>query len=132
MVFVFTGLMLSESCGSSKGYRGTKLESSELARIYQRDRKLRIGGRKTLEAALLIKIDTISVGSYMKGFPKYTDMLPGAKTVEIRHFQGWKDKSAMAGLLFGIIEASIAESNNLHTHHKLIFPTKPRKHLDFL
>jgi hypothetical protein len=120
-------LALSTSCGSTKGYQGTKLDSGELARIQQGDHKLRIKGKKTSESAYLVKVDTVSVGSYMKGFPKYTDVLPGERTVEIRHFQQWKDKQATAGAMFGIIGASIAESNNPHTHYKLTFPVEKSK-----
>lgn len=108
-------------CGSSKGYQGAKMDSEELARIRQGDNKLRVKGKKTSESAYLIKVDTLTVGSYMKGFPKYTDVLPGEKTVEIRHFQQWNDRSATAGAMFGLIGASIAESNNPHSHYKLTF-----------
>lgn len=119
--------VLFTSCGSTKGYQGTKLDSGELARIQQGDHKLRIKGKKTSESALLIRIDTVSVGTYMKGFPKYTDVLPGERTVEIRHFQQWKDKARMAGAMFGVIGASIAESNNPHTHYKLTFTAEKGK-----
>lgn len=120
-------LVLSTGCGSTKGYQGAKPGSGEVARIQQGDHKLRIKGKKTSESALLIKVDTVSVGSYMKGYPKHTDVLPGEKTVEIRHFQQWKDKAAMAGAMFGLIGASIAESNNPHTHYKLIFSVEKSK-----
>lgn len=63
----------------------------------------------------------------MKGFPKYTDVLSGERTVEIRHFRQWKDKSAAADAMFGMIGASIAESNNPHTHYKLTFGTEQGK-----
>lgn len=63
----------------------------------------------------------------MKGFPKHTDVLPGERTVEIRHFQQWKDKAAMAGAMFGVIGATVAESNNPHTHYKLTFPVEQSK-----
>lgn len=124
---LLTGMIILPGCGSTKGYQGTKLESTDLARIRQGDHKLRIKGKKTSESAFLVKVDTVSVGSYMKGFPKYTDVLPGEKTVEIRHFQQWKDKAAMSGAMFGLIGASIAESNNPHTHYKLTFTTEKGK-----
>lgn len=121
MVILLTGIILLPGCASTKGYQGTKMDSTELARIKQGDHKLKIKGKKTSESAYLVKVDTVSVGSYMKGFPKYTDVLPGERTVEIRHFQQWKDKAAMSGAMFGLVGASIAESNNPHTHYKLIF-----------
>ena len=71
--------------------------------------------------ALLVRVDSLGVGSYMKGFPKHVDVKPGERTIEIRHFQQWKDKAAMSGAMFGLIGASIAESNNPHTHYKLTF-----------
>lgn len=121
-IVVVSGIVFLSACGSTKGYQGAKLASGDLARIQQGDHKLRIKGKKTLESALLIKVDMISVGSYIKGFPKHTDVLPGERTVEIRHFQKWKDKTRVAGAMFGLIGASIAESNNPHTHYKLTFP----------
>ncbi|WP_294082003.1 hypothetical protein [Proteiniphilum sp. UBA5384] len=127
LAILLSGMILLAGCGSTKGYQGTKMESSDLARILQGDHKLRIKGKKTSESAFLIKVDTVSVGSYMKGFPKYTDVLPGERTVEIRHFQQWKDKTAMSGAMFGIIGASIAESNNPHTHYKLTFTVEEGK-----
>lgn len=120
-------LALSTGCGSTKGYQGTKPASDELARIQQGDHKLRIKGKKTSESAYLVKVDTVSVGSYMKGFPKYTDVLPGERTLEIRHFQQWKDIQVTAGVLFDVIVASIVESNNPHTHYKLTFPVEKSK-----
>lgn len=121
MAILLAGVMVLTGCGSSKGYQGAKLDSTELARVRQGDHKLRINGKKTSESAFLIKVDTVSVGSYMKGFPKQINVLPGERTIEIRHFQQWKDKATMAGAMFGVIGASIAESNNPHTHYKLTF-----------
>ena len=120
-------LVVVSACGSAKGYQGSKLASDELARIQQGNHKLRIKGKKTMESALLIKVDSVSVGNYMKGYPKHTDVLPGERTVEIRHFQQWKDKQAMAGAMLGLIGASIAESNNPHTHYKLTFSAERGK-----
>lgn len=127
MAILLTGMILLPGCGSTKGYQGAKMESADLARVQQGDHKLRIKGKKTSESALLVKVDTVSVGSYMKGFPKHTDVLPGERTVEIRHFQQWKDKAAMSGAMFGLIGASIAESNNPHTHYKLTFTAEKGK-----
>ena len=61
------------------------------------------------------------IGSYMKGYPKHTDIAHGERTIEIRHFRQWEDKATMAGMMFGVIGASVAESNNPHTHYKLTF-----------
>ncbi len=132
LAILLTGIVLLPGCGSTKGYQGTKIESTDLARIHQGDHKLRIKGKKTSESALLVKVDTVSVGSYMKGFPKHTDVLPGERTVEIRHFQQWKDKAAMSGAMFGLIGASIAESNNPHTHYKLVFTAEKGKEYTIL
>ncbi len=121
MVTLLSAMFFLQGCGSSKGYRGSKLESTDLARIRQGDHSLKIKKKKTSESAYLVKVDTLSVGSYMKGFPRYVDVLPGEHAIEIRHFQQWKDKAAMSGAMFGLIGASIAESNNPHTHYKLVF-----------
>ncbi len=114
-------IALTTSCASTKGYQGDKLAATDIARIHQGTHKLRIKNKKTLEMAMLVRVDSLSVGSYMKGFPKYVDVKQGERTIEIRHFQQWKDKSAMAGAMFGVIGASIAESNSPHTHYKLTF-----------
>lgn len=132
IAIILTGMIFLASCGSSKGYQGEKMEFTNLARIKQGDHKLKIKGKKTSELALLIKVDTVTVGSYMKGFPKHADVLPGERTIEIRHFQQWKDKAAMSGAIFGVIGASIAESNNPHTHYKLIFTAEKGKQYTIL
>ena len=85
--FLFTGviaacLALSTSCGSTKGYQGDKLTATDVARIHQGTHKLQIKKKKTSEMALLVRIDSLSVGSYMKGFPKYVDVKPGERTIE--------------------------------------------------
>ena len=87
-------------CGSTKGYKGEKLTSSEVARVRQGNHKLKINKKNTSESALLIKVDSMSVGSYMKGFPKHVDVVPGERTIEIRHFRQWDDKAAMAGMSY--------------------------------
>lgn len=124
---ILAGIIAMDGCGSTKGYKGEKLTSSEVARIKQGDHKLKINKKNTSESALLIKVDSLSVGSYMKGFPKYTDVAPGERTIEIRHFLQWDDKAAMAGMMFGAIGASVAESNNPHTHYKLTFEAEKGK-----
>lgn len=115
------------ACGSTKGYQGDKLTATDVARVHQGTHKLQLKKKKTSEMALLVRVDTLSVGSYMKGFPKYVDVKPGERTIEIRHFRQWKDKAAMAGAMFGIIGATVAESNNPHTHYKLTFPVEQGK-----
>lgn len=131
-IFLFSGifvacLVLSTSCGSTKGYRGDKLTATNIARIHQGTHKLQLKKKKTSEMAFLVRVDSLSVGSYMKGFPKYVNVKPGERTIEIRHFRQWKDKTAMAGAMFGIIGATVAESNNPHTHYKLTFPVEQGK-----
>ena len=124
---VLMGMIVLTSCGSTKGYKGDKLSSTEIARIRQGDHKLKINKKNTSESALLIKVDSMAVGSYMKGYPKHTDVAPGERTIEIRHFRQWEDKAAMAGMMFGVIGASVAESNNPHTHYKLTFDAEKGK-----
>jgi hypothetical protein len=119
--------VMLQGCGSTKGYSGSKLKDGEVARIESGIHKLKMKKRNSFEQALLVKVDTLTVGSYMKGFPKYVEVKPGETTVEIRHFCQWKDKSTTAGAMFGLIGASIAESNNPHTHYKITFPTEKGK-----
>ena len=125
--FILAIIITISSCGSTKGYKGDKLDLTEIARIKQGDHKLKIKNKNTFESAYLVKVDTVSVGTYMKGFPRYTDVMPGERTIEIRHFRKWKDEAAIAGIMFGAIGASIAESNNPHTHYKLTFNAEKGK-----
>ena len=130
--FILSALIMAvlvgiSACGSTKGYQGDKLTVTDIARIHQGTHKLRIKNKKTSEMALLVRVDSLGVGSYMKGFPKHVDVKPGERTIEIRHFQQWKDKAAMSGAMFGLIGASIAESNNPHTHYKLTFEAEKGK-----
>ncbi len=127
IAFIATYFLISTGCASTKGYVGDKLSTADLARIYQGTRKLQIKNKKTSEAALLVSVDSLSVGNYMKGFPKYVDVKGGERSIEVRHFQQWKDKAAMAGAMFGIVGASIAESNNPHTHYRLTFSVEQSK-----
>jgi len=119
--------VMLQGCGSTKGYSGSKLQDSEVARIESGTHKLKVKKRNTSEQALLVKADSLTVGSYMKGFPKFVEVKPGEITVEIRHFCQWNDKSAAVGAMFGLIGASIAESDNPHTHYKITFPTEKGK-----
>ena len=124
---ILAGIIAIAGCGSTKGYKGEKLTSDEVARVRQGDHKLKINKKNTSESALLIKVDSVSVGTYMKGYPKHTDVVAGERTIEIRHFRQWDDKAAMAGMMFGVIGASVAESNNPHTHYKLTFEAEKGK-----
>ena len=117
------------SCGTTKAYVGARPDKASLATINQGTNKLTIKKRKTQESALLIQVDSISVGNYFKGYPKHCDILPGTHTVEIRHFQQWNDNQAgaaavggvLGGAIGGAIAGSIAESNNPHKHYLITF-----------
>ena len=117
------------SCGTTKAYVGARQEKASLATINQGNNKLTIKNRKTKESALLIQVDSISVGDYFKGYPKHCDILPGTHTVEIRHFQQWNDNQAgaaavggvLGGAIGGVIAGSIAESNSPHKHYLITF-----------
>src|SRR5690554_2634640 len=124
---ILVGIITMAGCGSTKGYKGEKLTSNEVARVRQGDHKLKINKKNTSESAMLIKVDSVSVGTYRKGYPKHTDVVPGERIIEIRHFRQWDDKAAMAGMMFGVIGASGAESNNPHTHYKLTFDAEKGK-----
>lgn len=75
-------LVLTTSCGSTKGYQGDPLRATDIARIHQGTHKLRIKNMKTLETALLVRVDSLGVGSYMKGFPKHVDVKPGERPLK--------------------------------------------------
>lgn len=124
---LLTGMIVLQACGSSKGYSGAKLQDGETARVEGGTHKVKIKGKKTSEQALLVKVDSLTVGSFMKGYPKNVNVKPGEVTLEIRHFCQWNDKSAMAGAMFGIIGASVAESNNPHKHYRITFPVEKGK-----
>lgn len=119
------------SCGTTKGYVGARQDKSTLATINQGSHKLTPNGWKSQESALLIQVDSISVGNYYKGFPKKCHVLPGTHTIEIRHHQQWNDNhtssaamgGAIGGAIGGVIAGSIAESNNPHKHYLITFNT---------
>ena len=128
LFFVASSLLLS-SCGTTKGYVGAKQEKAALATINQGNHQLTPNGWNSKEAALLIQVDSITVGNYYKGFPKHCYILPGNHTIEIRHYQQWNDKQANAaatggvigGAIGGMIAGSIAESHNPHKHYLITF-----------
>lgn len=129
LLFCIASSLLLSSCGTTKAYMGARQEKSSLATINQGNNKLTIKKRKTQESALLIQVDSISVGNYFKGYPKHCDILPGTHTVEIRHFQQWNNNQAgaaavggvLGGAIGGAIAGSIAESNNPHKHYLVTF-----------
>ena len=128
LLFIASTLLLS-SCGTTKAYVGARQEKTALATICQGNNKLTIKKMKTQESALLIQVDSISVGNYFKGYPKHCDILPGTHTIEIRHFQQWNDSQAgaaaaggvLGGAIGGAIAGSIAESNSPHKHYLVTF-----------
>ena len=128
LFFIAFSLLLS-SCGTTKAYVGARQEQSSLATINQGNNKLTIKKRITRESALLIRVDSISVGNYYKGYPKHCNVLPGTHTVEIRHFQQWNDSQTSAAVMGGVlggaigaaIAGSIAEANNTHKHYLVTF-----------
>ena len=124
---ILAGIIAMAGCGSTKGYKGEKLTSSEVARVRQGDHKLKINKKSTMESAYIVKVDSTTVGTYMKGFPIYTDVIPGERNIEIRHFRKWKDEATVAGIMFGAIGAAVAESNNPHSHYKLTFNAEKGK-----
>ena len=123
------------SCGTTKAYEGVRQEKSSLATINQGNNELTINKKRTSESALLIQVDSITVGNYFKGYPKHCDILPGAHTVEIRHLQQWKDNQAgaaavggiLGGAIGGVIAGSIAESNSPHKHYLVTFNAEAGK-----
>ena len=127
LFFVASSILLS-SCGTTKGYVGAKQEKAALATINQGNHQLTPNGWNSKEAALLIQVDSITVGNYYKGFPKRCYVLPGNHTIEIRHYQQWNDNQANAaamgglrGAIGGMVAGSIAESHNPHKHYLVTF-----------
>ena len=129
LLFCIASSLLLSSCGTTKGYVGAKQEKAALATINQGNHQLTPNGWNSKEAALLIQVDSITVGNYYKGFPKRCYILPGNHTIEIRHYQQWNDKQANAaatggvigGAIGGMIAGSIAESHNPHKHYLITF-----------
>ena len=135
LLFVVASALFLSSCGTTKAYVGDRQDKSALATIKQGNHKLTPNGWNSNESALLVQVDSISVGNYYKGFPKKCYVLPGKHTVEIRHFQQWNDNQANAaaiggvlgGAIGGAIAGSIAEKNNPHKHYLVTFNTEAGK-----
>ena len=123
------------SCGTKKAYVGPRQDNASVATIQQGNHELTIGKKRTSESALLIQVDSISVGDYFKGYPKTCKVLPGEHTIEIRHYQKWNDNQAnsavvggvLGGAIGGAIAGSIAEKNNPHKHYLVTFTTEAGK-----
>lgn len=121
------------SCGIKKAYIGPKQDTASLAVVKQGYNSFK--KPRTYEYTLLIKVDSIAVGDYFKGYPKYCYVLPGTHTVEIRHFQQWNDKQSSAvvaggifgGAIGGAIAGSMAEANNPHKHYLATFDAEAGK-----
>lgn len=79
----------SNCCIAPKVYCGNKVSDSEMFQVSGQKEFVNINGKNYLEAALLVRIDSQTVGSYQKGWPKYAKAKAGERTIEVRHYRGW-------------------------------------------
>jgi len=80
---------LFSNCITPKAYCGDKVSATEMFEIKGEKDKVNIQGKSYLEAALLVKVDSQTVGSFYKGWPKAVKVKAGERIVEIRHYKGW-------------------------------------------
>jgi len=118
----------SNCCITPKVYCGNKVSDSEMIQIAGEKGWMNINGKNYLEAALLVKIDSQTVGSYQKGWPKYVKATAGERTIEIRHYRGWDAKSNRPTIGISTPKGSITP--DYYKHYLLRFKAdKGKKYL---
>ena len=97
-------------CGTSKGYVGENQSADKIAKV-DALRYVKMGMHSRYEAYYIIKSNGLEVGSYMGGYPKEIDVLPG-KNIITMEYQHNLDKSLLQESLgSGAIGGSIANAS---------------------
>lgn len=115
--------LLFISCGTTKGYLGLQLSDNELAIINGDSNTLIVSGIKYKEHVLIAKVDSLIVGSYYKGWPRFLRVKPGEHIFEVRHFRPWLYSNIYTGggAIGGAISGSTNEKSMTHHHYLLSF-----------
>lgn len=128
MIVVYV-LAIATACGTSKGYVGEKIESSEIAIINGSTNPITVEGKKHKEKVLISKVNQIEVGSYSKGWPKNLKVKEGKNEIEVRHFRTWKYELEYngGGGLGGMQSGLDNERTMNHQHYILSFDAEKNK-----
>jgi hypothetical protein len=123
LICVFVFIVAFSSCGITKGYVGAKLPDSELSIIRGESNRANINAFKKREKVLLAKVDTLKVGDYYGGWPKYIKVQPGKRVIEVRHFKEWDINKGFnsGGLVGGYMSGNDLEKKGVHFHYILTF-----------
>lgn len=144
IICLFLSVFIITGCGTTNGYIGKKIPETELAVIRG------VGNKSVqdrfpfnLEKILIVKIDTMTVGSYKKGWPKQVKVFPGKRIIEVRHYQAWDKGNKEApqvfnpgGFLGGFASGYVAGEHNehysIHYHYILTFDVLKGKNYSIL
>ncbi len=114
--------VLISSCASTKGYYGRA--GANVAVVSSQKHNVTIGKKSSCEIAYLSKVDDKVVGNNFKGVPSKCKVLPGRRTVEVVHYQQWKDNSTglvVVGAIGGEITGAAAAANSPYFHYAITF-----------
>lgn len=144
IICLFLSVFIITGCGTTKGYIGKKIPKTELAVIRGvSNRSVQDRLMFNLEKVLIVKVDTMIVGSYNKGWPKQVKVQPGKRIIEIRHFKAWDNRNNKApnvvnpggfigGFAAGLEAGEYNEQYNTHYHYILTFDVLKDKNYTIL
>ena len=127
----FVLFILFEGCGTTKGYLGNTQPDSELGVINGESNVVTVSYKKHKEIAYIAKVDSLVVGSYYKGWPKNVKVVPGERTIEVRHYMPWTAATDYYG--GGILGAAIIGNANEEkmTHYHYVFKFLVEKNMNY-
>ena len=76
--------LLLAGCGTTKTYNGPKRKDTELAKV-EAVRYTKFGMPSRFEGLFILECNGKVVGSYMRGYPKVIDVLPGQAKVTLTY-----------------------------------------------
>lgn len=123
--------LLFYGCGTTKGYLGNTQLDIEVGIIKGESNLATISGKKYKEKVFITKVDSLVVGNYYKGWPKNVKVVPGKRSIEVRHYMPWTYKIDYYG--GGVIGGAIVGSSNEETmtHYHYIFKFLVEKNMDY-
>ena len=118
-------------CGTTKGYLGNTQPDIELGIIRRESNLVTVSGKQYKEIAYIAKVDSLVVGNYYRGWPKIVKVLPGERTIEVRHYMPWIYESDYygGGVIGGAIVGSANEKSMTHYHY--IFKFLVEKNMNY-
>ena len=97
-------------CGTSKGYVGENQSADKIAKV-DALRYVKMGMHSRYEMYYIIKSNGLEVGSYMGGYPKQIDVLPGKNKISVEYQHNLDRSLLQESLATGAIGGSIANAS---------------------